>query len=45
MGLFKGMKDTKDMLHATPGLLDQANQMKANAQVMQQQAIQQQAAY
>jgi hypothetical protein len=45
MGLFKGMKDMKDMLHATPGLLDQANQMKANAQVMQQQAIQQQAAY
>lgn len=38
MGLFKGMKDMKDMLHATPGLIDQANQMQANAQVMQQQA-------
>lgn len=45
MGLFKGMKDMKDMLHATPGLLDQANQMQANAAVMQQQATQQQAAY
>lgn len=49
MGLFKGMKDMKDMLGATPGLLDQANQLSANAQVMQQQAAQQaaqqQAAY
>ena len=41
MGLFKGMKDMKDMLHAAPGLLDQANQLSANGQAMQQQAAQQ----
>jgi hypothetical protein len=43
MGLFKQMKEMKDMVHAAPGLLDQANQMSANAQGMP--AAQQQAAY
>ena len=46
MGLFKQMKEMKDMVHAAPGMIDQAQQMGANAQVMQAQAAaQQQAAY
>jgi hypothetical protein len=47
MGLFKQMKEMKDMVHAAPGMIDQANQMSANAQGMaaaQQQAGYQQAA-
>ncbi|MCY7300441.1 MAG: hypothetical protein LH616_14675 [Ilumatobacteraceae bacterium] len=47
MGLFKQMKEMKDMVHAAPGMIDQANQMSANAQAMaaaQQQAGYQQAA-
>lgn len=44
MGLFKNMKDMKDMVHAAPGMIDQANQMSANAQGMAA-AQQQQAAY
>jgi len=47
MGLFKSFKDMKDMAHAAPGMIDQANQMSANAQAMaaaQQQAGYQQAA-
>lgn len=38
MGMFKGMKDMRDMLGAAPGLLDQASQLSANAQVMAAQA-------
>ena len=38
MGLFKGIKDLKGMLGAAPGLLDQANQLTANAHAMQQHA-------
>jgi len=34
MGLFKSIKDMKSMVSAAPGLLDQANQMSANAQAM-----------
>ena len=41
MGLFKQMKDMKDMVAAAPGAIDQANQLSANAQAM---AAQQQAA-
>ena len=41
MGLFKSMKDMKDMVAAAPGAIDQANQLGANAQAM---AAQQQAA-
>ncbi len=37
MGLFKGMKDMKDMVAAAPGMVESAQQMGANAQVMQQQ--------
>ena len=47
MGLFKQMKEMKDMVHAAPGMIDQAQQMSANAQgmaVAQQQAAYQQAA-
>ncbi len=44
MGLFKQMKDMKDMVHAAPGMVDQANEMAANAQVMQQQMMAQQQA-
>lgn len=47
MGLFKQLKEMKDMVHAAPGMIDQANQMSANAQgmaVAQQQAAYQQAA-
>lgn len=38
MGLFKGIKDLKGMLGAAPGLLDQANQLTANARAMQENA-------
>lgn len=44
MGMFKQMKDMKDMVHAAPGMVDQAQQMAANAQVMQQQMMAQQQA-
>jgi hypothetical protein len=46
MGLFKQMKDMKDMVAAAPGAIDQANQLGANAQAMaaQQQAAATQAA-
>ncbi len=44
MGLFKGMKDMKDMVAAAPGMVDSAQQMAANAQVMQQQMMAQQQA-
>ena len=43
MGLFKQMKDMKDMVAAAPGLIDQSQQLAANAQAMQ--ANQQAAAY
>ena len=35
MGMFKSIKDMKSMVHAAPGLIDQANQMSANAAAMQ----------
>ena len=38
MGLFKGMKDMKDMVSAAPGMIDQAQQMQANAAAMQANA-------
>ncbi|HVQ21930.1 MAG TPA: hypothetical protein VMT36_01535 [Candidatus Saccharimonadia bacterium] len=41
MGLFKQMKDMKNMVAEAPAAIDQANQLAANAQVM---AAQQQAA-
>ena len=44
MGLFKQMKDMKDLVHAAPGMIDQSQQMAANAQVMQQQMMAQQQA-
>jgi len=46
MGLFKQMKDMKNMVAEAPAALDQANQLAANAQVMaaQQQAAATQAA-
>jgi len=44
MGLFKGMKDMKDLVAAAPGLIDQSQEMAANAQVMQQQMMAQQQA-
>lgn len=44
MGLFKQMKDMKDMVAAAPGLVEQSQQMAANAQVMQAQQQQQAAA-
>jgi hypothetical protein len=34
MGIFKQMKDMKDMVSAAPGLIDQAQQMSAQAQQM-----------
>ena len=43
MGIFKGLKDMKDMVHAAPGMIDQAQAMQANAQQMQY--AQQQQAY
>lgn len=44
MGLFKSVKDMKKMVSAAPGLLDQANQLSANAHAMQQAQAQAQAA-
>jgi len=44
MGLFKGIKDMKDMMGAAPGLLEQSSQLSANAHAMAAQAAQQQAA-
>lgn len=38
MGLFKGMKDMKDAVAAAPGMIDQAQQMQANAAAMQANA-------
>ncbi|CAN5410624.1 hypothetical protein BH10ACT3_BH10ACT3_07520 [soil metagenome] len=35
MGMLKGFKDMKNMMAATPGLLEQTNQLQANAQAMQ----------
>lgn len=32
MGLFKSMKDLKDMAHEAPGLISQSTQLAANAQ-------------
>lgn len=43
MGLFKGMKDMKQMVNAAPGMVAQAQQMGAQAQQMA--VAQQQAAY
>ena len=34
MGIFKQMKDMKDMMNATPGLVEQARQLGAQAQQM-----------
>ena len=47
MGMFKRMKDMKDMVEAAPGLMQQAQQLGAQAQEMaaaQQAAMQAQAA-
>ncbi|MBI4884944.1 MAG: hypothetical protein HY826_12910 [Actinobacteria bacterium] len=44
MGIFKQMKDMKDVVHAAPGLIEQSQEMAANAQVMQQQMMAQQQA-
>lgn len=44
MGLFKQMKDMKDLVAAAPGLVEQSQEMAANAQVMQQQMMAQQQA-
>lgn len=35
MGMLKGFKDMKNMMAATPGLLEQTSQLSANAQAMQ----------
>jgi hypothetical protein len=35
MGLFKQMKDMKTVVAATPGLIDQAQQLQANAAALQ----------
>lgn len=40
MGLFKQMKDAKQMVAAAPGMVDQAQQMAASAQQMQAQQMQ-----
>jgi hypothetical protein len=40
MGMLKGFKDMKNMMAATPGLMDQASQLQANAGAMQAQAAQ-----
>jgi hypothetical protein len=49
MGIFKGLKDMRDMVNAAPTMVDQAQQMQANAQQMQyaqqQQAYAMQAPY
>ena len=42
MGLFKQMKDMKNVVAAAPGMIDQAQQMQANAQQMQAAAGQMQ---
>lgn len=34
MGIFKGMKDMRDMVNAAPGMMAQAQQMQAQAQQM-----------
>ena len=34
MGFFKQIKDLKETVAAAPGMIDQANQMKANAEAM-----------
>lgn len=44
MGLFKQLKDMKDTVAAAPGMVEQAQQMGASAQAMQQQAMAQQQA-
>ncbi len=44
MGLFKQVKDMKNVIAAAPGLIDQANQMGDNAQAMQAQGLAQQQA-
>lgn len=44
MGLFKSIKDMKDLAAAAPGMVDQAQMMQANAAQMQQ-AMAQAAAY
>ncbi len=36
MGIFKGLKDMKDMVHAAPEMLSQAQTMATNAQQMGQ---------
>ena len=41
MGLFKSIKDMKDMVSAAPGLIDQSQQMAASAQAMQAAQMQQ----
>ncbi|QXC60753.1 hypothetical protein KSP35_20910 [Aquihabitans sp. G128] len=43
MGFFKQVKDMKNMVHEAPGLIDQSNQLRANAEAMAaaQQASQQ----
>ena len=45
MGLFKQMKDMKNVVAAAPGMVDQAQQMAANAQQMQAAQMQQAAAH
>lgn len=44
MGLFKQMKDMKDLVHAAPGMVEQSQEMAANAQAMQAQMMAQQQA-
>ncbi|MDO8390105.1 MAG: hypothetical protein Q7V57_06425 [Actinomycetota bacterium] len=44
MGLFKQVKDMKDMVAAAPVMVEQSQQMAANAQVMQAQMMAQQQA-
>ena len=44
MGLFKDMKDMKNAVAAAPGMVNQAQQMAANAQAMQAQMMAQQQA-
>jgi hypothetical protein len=44
MGIFKQMKDMKEMVKAAPGLVEQSQQMAANAQAMQAQMMAQQQA-
>ena len=38
MGMLKGFKDIKNMMAATPALLEQTSQLSANAQAMSAQA-------